>query len=337
MIKLYQDNGYFNARAVNALGLTFVYVIAARGTGKSFNVFDIPISAGEEFIYLRRSQPELDNALTDTLNPFNRYNLVKKRKIRGYKISKDISGFKDENQKICVNFALSTFVNVRGLDAGDKKTIIFDEIIPEAHKRRVIKDEATAFSQLYESLNRNRELDGEPPLRVWFLGNSDTLTAPMLSLHNLVPIIEMLYAKKREYYIDRERSLGVFLLQNSPISEAKRKTALYKSGIDKGYIDMAIDNKFAELDDRRTVRRENLKEYRALCTIDGLCFYAHKNCQRLYVTRARSGTLELFTTAADDVLRFKKKYDYIFGFFLQNNIFFDSIATKIKFMELYDI
>ena len=71
--------------------------------------------------------------------------------------------------------ALSTFGNLRGVDFSDVDMIFFDEFVPQKNARP-IKAEAEAFFNLYETVNRNRELDGRPPVRVLMLSNEAAST-----------------------------------------------------------------------------------------------------------------------------------------------------------------
>ena len=90
--------------------------------------------------------------------------------------------------------ALSTFSNLRGFDGSNIKILLYDEFIPERHER-LIKNEADAFFNVYETINRNRELQGGPPLIALCLSNSNSLASPIFTALNLVKTLERMHNK----------------------------------------------------------------------------------------------------------------------------------------------
>lgn len=147
---LYLHSGYVDIPWVLSGRLPFVIMVGGRGTGKTFGVLEYyrqyALDTGKRFIYLRRRPDETKTTGIPELSPFKKldeyhgYNTLTK------KMGKDCYGFIDEEtqQLIGYSMALSTFADVRGIDASDVQAIIFDEFIPERH-RRPIKDEAAAF------------------------------------------------------------------------------------------------------------------------------------------------------------------------------------------------
>ena len=94
--------------------------------------------------------------------------------------------------------ALSTISNVRGFDATDRDVLIYDEFIPERHERP-IKDEATAFFNAIETIQRNRELEGKDPLTVLCLANANELANPLFIELKLVKRAMALIRKGIEF------------------------------------------------------------------------------------------------------------------------------------------
>ena len=113
--------------------------------------------------------------------------------------------------------ALSTISNMRGFDASDVEMLIYDEFIPEKHER-TLKHEATAFLNAYETINRNREMQGKKPLQVLALANAMDLANPIFLELGIVNNIERMLDKGRSnIYLDRDRGLLVAICSNSPI------------------------------------------------------------------------------------------------------------------------
>ena len=59
-----------------------------------------------------------------------------------------------DGEEVCAIGALSTFSTLRGMDLERFKVLYYDEFIPELHVR-AMKAEGMAFSQTYETINRN--------------------------------------------------------------------------------------------------------------------------------------------------------------------------------------
>ena len=175
----YLENGYLNMpRMIEQDHSPFIVVMNGRGTGKTFGALEYVIEHNVKFILMRRTQTQVELLRTDELSPFKAVNRIKGWDIKVNPINKYVSGVyreQDEAEELCgYILALSTFSNLRGFDASDVKLVIYDEFIPEPHDRP-IKQEGNAFLNCYESINRNRELDGQPPLKVLLLSNTNTL------------------------------------------------------------------------------------------------------------------------------------------------------------------
>ena len=73
-MRLYQPNGYLDMAAIRHAGYPFTIVINGRGTGKTFNgLYDL-LSSGTKFIYLRRTQTQIDQIRVPGLDPFSDIN-----------------------------------------------------------------------------------------------------------------------------------------------------------------------------------------------------------------------------------------------------------------------
>ena len=116
--------------------------------------------------------------------------------------------------------ALSTFSNMRGFDGSKIQTAIVDEFIPEVHERP-IKNEFECAMNIYETINRNRELTGNDPLQMLFLANSNRLNSPIMAGLGLVKVLERMESTGQTEYIKQDRGIAIFLLTRSEISKAK--------------------------------------------------------------------------------------------------------------------
>ena len=240
----------------------------------------------------------------------------------------------DGEQLLGYTCALSTISNMRGFDASDCKLLIYDEFIPERHERP-IKAEGSCFLNAYESINRNRELRGDPPLQVLGLANAFNIANPIFMELGLVGRCEKMKNNDQEFFMDPERGILLVLLQRSRISKAKADTALYRlsSG---SYKDMALSNDFI-YNNSDSIKAQALKEYKLLCTVGEISIYRHKFKREYYVSEHRTGTAPLYKSDEVGIMRYRRKYGLILApAYINNRVIFENILTKSLF-ELYTI
>ena len=94
----------------------------------------------KKFIYLRRTQAQIDTIKLKELNPFKAVNDVCGTDIVSGSLGKYMGGFWHSNEKgeatgdpVGLAVALSTVSNIRGMSAEDYDIVILDEFIPELH------------------------------------------------------------------------------------------------------------------------------------------------------------------------------------------------------------
>lgn len=168
------------------------FIIGGRGIGKTYSTIDYILKQEEPFLYLRNTDVQMSESATDFGNPFKRWCLDHGRDVRiraegkHYRI---IDFGADERPTIGYAAALSTFGNLRGVDLSDVRTVMFDEFV---ERRTLSFPQFETFANLYETVNRNRELLGERPLQVFLLSNSQALNNPILAGYGVIPIIEQM-------------------------------------------------------------------------------------------------------------------------------------------------
>lgn len=321
---MYLDSGYINIQWIVSRETTFNILIGARGIGKTYGALDYCLSNKIKFMYLRRTQTQADIAgspiycpvksITDAIYPDrsgkNLYQLT-------------------DNDKNTYGYiaALSTFSNLRGFDSSEIDWIIFDEFIPEAAER-TMKNEGETFLNLYETVNRNRELKGKPPVFVLLMANSNQIASSILLQLQLVrPIAKMIKAAQ-SYWYDKERSVSVIYPIDSPISQRKAGTALYKLAGNGAFSDMALSNVFADLDDPM-IKSRPLNEYKPICAIGEICIYRHKSRNEYYVTSHFSGKPQVFSLSQSDLARFRKQYLWLQLAILQNQVYYEDKVVQL--------
>lgn len=343
-MNIYLDSGYVDIRGIMQLGLPFNFIVGGRGTGKTYGVLEAMEEDKRKFIYMRRTQTQADLVSTPEFNPYKKLNIDKGWNIGCAKLNKMASAFyemkningklKPEGEPKAILLALSTIANMRGFDASDCEVFIYDEFIPESHERP-IKEEGKAFKNAYETINRNRELEGKKPVQCLCLSNSNTMTNALFLELGLVKKTEEMRRRGQEYSIMKERGIGLFVLRDSEISQKKSDTALYKLGGSDEFNRMALGNEFVT-DEIGRIKSRNLLEYKAVVTVGEITIYKHKSKTDLYVSTHLSGMCPQFGSGEIDRSRFKKKYFWIWSYYMKDKIEFEEYLCEILFNKYFE-
>jgi len=331
-MKIFNKKGYCNIPGILSLGAPFNFVVGARGTGKTYTSLLYAIEHKVEFIFMRRTQAQVDIIGRKEFSPFKKLEHDLGIEIECKKISQYTTGFYMNDELIGIAVALSTFSNLRGFSSM-AELLIYDEFIPERHERP-IKDEGAAFLNCIETINRNRELEGNKPITVLCLANSNDIGNPLFMELDLINIAEKLKRSDKLYYWNHERGLVLVDLKDSPISEKKKETALYKLVKDSQFKKMAIENEFID-DTIAIIQSKSLKEYTPLVTIADVTIYEHKSEKLFYVSEHYSGTPERFSTASADITQFRRKYYYLWSYYLGKKIIFENKLCSVVFEKLW--
>lgn len=338
-MRLYDKNGYINQEEILETPDVFIFEIGPRGTGKSYGILKYILEQDFKFILLRRSQTEMNTIKNNITNPFKSVlHEFPETIIQCDSIAENIGVFQrmdgeEEPRNIGYLAALSTFKNVRGMDFSDVDIIFYDEFIPEKHARP-IKEEYDVFLNMYETINRNRELQGQKPVKLVCAANSNDIANPIFIGLEIVERIGRMMNRKIESWSDPVRALSVYMFMKSPISEQKAETALYQLTAGSGFQDMALRNMF-DLDESAISSRE-LKEYKPLARIGELVLYQHKSRDEYYIRCGKSGTVpDVYSTSDIDAKRFIKKYGYIFIAYLRDMVRFETSTARILFERYF--
>lgn len=311
-------------------------VIGGRGIGKSYSALSFALEQSQPFIYLRNTAVQMEESCTQFGNPFKRINKDFGRGVYMAAEKRHYIIYEDDEEKgrklLGYGAALSTFANLRGVDLSDVTLVIFDEFI---ERRRLSFNQFQAFVGFYETVNRNRELQGEEPLKVILLSNSQTLDNDILSGYGLVQRIVDMKKSGTKTYMTSDLYLE---LPDSDISEAKANTANYRLIAGSAAAREALSNEFA-YDNFGNIEKKNLNEYRPLCRIDTGAGYAnfwkHKSRSEIYVCGTCHSSMKEY--AADQSLLF----DYEYGIYFRQLqarklVYFDSFQTKQMVDKLFN-
>lgn len=346
---MYDSNGYLDFNYIVNHSLTYTFIVGGRGIGKTFGALKYVLENDIKFIFLRRTQTQIDMIKNEDMNPFralqsvlgdNYATAIKKlnKNITAvYRAEKDSDGiYQPCGKPLGYLMALSTIANIRGFDASDVDCLIYDEFIGEKHESK-IQHEGTAFLNAIETIARNRELSGRQPLKVIGLSNSNMLANPLFIELQIVTECERMLNKSQTIRSLPLRDLTLILLNTTPISEKKAQTSLYKlAGRDSSFSKMALDNEFTA-EEMADIKSLSLREYRPIVTVGELNIYRHKSRNDYYITGHSSGSPSAYDSSPMELKRFRHDFYYLWLAYLRRAVMFESYIYKVLFEKYYDI
>lgn len=329
-MKLYDNNGWMNAKTIIESKHNFIFITGARGIGKTYSTLLYLIQNKKRFIYLRRTQDESDLQANENTSSITKVMHACGLNFKFGKLSKKVGVITVDDTPIIYTCALSTFASIRGVNFDGVDYAVFDEFISEPHVRN-FKAEGLALMNFYESVNRNRELENKKPLKLICLSNSLNLANDTFMEFDLISDAERLTTTHVEEY--SRGDILLLILQNSPISKLKEKTTLYNNASEE-YSRMAIKNEFI-LNDFSYIKKQNLKEFNVVLCVGDLTLYSHKSRNEYYVTFTKSNTKRKYTNSINDLERFKRAEYKYYVKYLDGMIRFDSYKAVVLFEKYY--
>lgn len=341
-MNIYLENGYLNIKKIFDIDVPFIFILGARGIGKTYGVIKTAIENKKIFMLMRRTQTQCDLISKEQFSPLKSPLSDMGKDFKSVPIAKQCcaiylkDGDEVENVPFAYTASLSTFANLRGFDGSDVDLLFYDEFIPEKHER-ILKSEGEAFLNCYETVNRNRELKGSKPLKCICCSNSNSVDNPIFLELGIVTTVMRMKERGNMMYINKERGICVINCENSPISKQKEETALYKLAMkDSQFTKMAIGNEFASDRPSRIVSKP-IKEYKIIVKVGELSIYKHKSRSEYYVTTHTSGCPKDVYSATDtDLLRFRRKYAYLWIAYIKNLTIFEEYINEILFNKYFN-
>lgn len=327
----FDKNGYLDIKRLLDTTFPFIFVVGGRGTGKTYGALKCAREQavnGHKFMLMRRTQTQVDMIAKPDFSPFKSLDDDSGDVTTVERVSKQAYAFYDglTQKQLGYCVALSTFSNLRGFDASDVDLIIFDEFIPERHEKP-IKNEAQAFFNAVETVNRNRELKGDRPVQCILLANANDMGNPLFIELGLVKRATMMWEKSVSEYRDLKRGLMLVVVRESPISSAKRETALYRLTAGSDFERMALDNDFCE--QITNIRAVPLKELTPCVTVGEMTVYRHKSAGYYYLSTHQSGSPESYTTSPQDLKRFKVHCSWLWMAYMRKEVYFEEYLCEL--------
>lgn len=325
---IFLPSGYVNMAGIIELKYPFTFVTGARRTGKTYGGLMYNLQHGIRFIYLRRTQKEINACKSADLSPFTDID----KNIQTKSLAQDVIGFYNQNDElIAPGLALTTLHNVRGISGAAYSQIFYDEFIPEKIARP-IKGEFEAWGNTYETLNSNRELIGQEPMQFINVANSNAAANPIFMGLGLVTVLEKIKRDSRIFWTDEAHGILIVNVEGSPISQKKKKTALGKLMEGTDFARMAYENEYA-FDDFTNIESRSLKEYKPLVTVGEITIYRHKSRREFYVTPHASGSPKIYGSNEREIEAFARDYYKLRDAYLDGVVWFENFLAKVLFIK----
>lgn len=330
----------------------FQIFIGGRGTGKTFSALSGAVegSCAGKSIYMRRTldawELSLDTKSSEGANPYKSVNREHGSNLGYERINKKLAGLyaretdEDGNMRhvgapLGYSTALGAVARIRGLDFSEVSDIIYDEFCKEKHEPNM-SGEFDALMNAYETINRNREFDGEPPVRLWLLSNSSDIYNPIFVGLGIVNICERMCRIKKQHYYDKKRGLAIHILESSPdFVRKKKETALYRLTAGTRFADSALNNEFA-YNDFSLIQSKSLKGYAPICSLSHKAYiYRKKGSNELYVTYANAQCPNFDIEHTQELKSFYSKYGFkLSTLFMKSAISFESYELKAIVLDI---
>ena len=311
-------NIYYDYTKLMSYNASLNIIIGERGVGKSYGIKKIAIKkflkTGKQFIYLRRYNSELEEALKDN----NFFKDIRKDPDFKNVNFKTIGNELYVNDKVCgYGVALSTATMLKSIPFPLIDLIIYDEFLIEEDTHHYLKNEPRKLFDFIETVFRLRTV------KVYMLGNNISVVNPYFEYLNIyVP-----YNSTMKLFNDG--TILVNYIKNLKYREEKEKSSLGKLIKNTEYASYNINNK-ALLDNRTFISKKD-KNSKIFCNliIDnvkyGVWIYGNKMyISTKYNVHSRLNfTLDKISHNTDNILISK------------NNVFFKNITKHYEIGLLY--
>ncbi len=308
------------------------FFIGGRGIGKTFSAFSY-IYPKQPFMYARNTEVQLDECCSEFGNPFKKWNKVMGHTLHMKKEKKHaliLEGYDEDEHMVGYGAALSLVGNYRGMDFSDVKIGVLDEFI---ESKPLNFNQGKFYDNFYETVNRNRELEGEDKFICIMLSNAQALNNSILVRKDLVNPIENMINQKQECW---SRGDSFVCLPESEVSQLKAETEFYKDMKGSKTYAEAIENKFAN-DSFYAIHKRPLREYIGVCRIDEIYIYKHKSNGKYYACNIQCLNIPEFSSK-DNFSLFYRAYGHMFDLMAScGDLECSDFTTKSRLYEILRI
>lgn len=347
--KRYTKDGWVDMARIFDNGVPWNILIGGRQIGKTYGAFWELMHRDIFFLFLRRTEDELISIQDPELDPMRPVNedIAKQNPSwlpwKMHRLNKHVWGIFPSVQEddgkwaiagdmVGLAAAVKTFTKVRGFSARQVVLILYDEFIPEPHVPRFRK-EGSAFFNLYASTNSNREVRGEPPVKVIALANSNTIANPLMMELGIVERADKLEQTGGHSF--RTRDLYYCNYNDSPMSAQQMDTVLYRLTEGTEFYRMAINSSFSG-DERGNIESRDLRQYKPVVVAGEIEVYQHKTRPELYVSMHKSGACPKYPAGEISFQRVRRRYNLLDPY-MAGRVYFETYTCELYFRQVLGI
>lgn len=341
-MRLFDKDGWPNFSTedgIRSVHANIIMMWGGRGTGKTFTALKTMCDERRHYLYLRRTPGQVDTIAADAdMWPFSPLNAAyhwdyQPRKVKGAKSMWKVVSGPDDEEPLGTISSVVNLGRTRGFSAPDTDYILLDEYQKD-DLDFYRKGEGVGLANIYETVNRNRELLGRPPCTLIMMSNAVGMANPYFMQWDVIDIVDRMIATRRRWLLLPDRGILLIDLADSPIAAAKKDTALYKSLAGTDFYRSALENNYAA-EERSTTGSKPLTQYRPIVTVGRLTIYQAKGAREYYVTEHKSGTPPQYGTGHYDLQRFRARYRPMYTAYMDRKITFEKYSDEIYFRELW--
>ena len=263
---LNQDNMYWDIDRTATHNCLFNFIVGNRGGGKSYGgkgwVLKKFIKHGEQFVYVRRHEDELNRTIDKFFGDIARefpdyeYNRIGDE-LYFRKTVADGEDRKWTKDDVCgYGIQLSTANKQKSIPFPKVTTILVDEfLLEESRNQQYLQNEVGKFMELYETIARPGT--DHPDVTVWFLGNAISITNPYFVEFNL-KLPNRMDKNGKRIWKHPNGDILVEFVKNENFVKAKENSRFGKMIDGTKYAAYSIHNEFL-LDDDTFVEKRSKK------------------------------------------------------------------------------
>ena len=338
---MYTPAGWANTELFFNDPSPIVIAFGGRGIGKTYGVLKYLLEHNISYVYMRRSQKNIEMLELDSMNPYAPLNQDLGTNIALYKNGKYFWGFYESTETksgkkaptgnmIAPAVSLSTFC--RGIDGTKYDVLVYDEFIPQKIDKKV-RGEGDAFLNAVESLQRNRTLQGKRELKCILLSNTNALDNDILRAFGAIDKVDKMVRKGKTFARFND-ALSIYLFKDSPVSAAKEELAIYKMAQDEDFLGMALGNDFSA-SSYEHVESKPIEQYRPLVSIGNITVYMHKSEDLFYIVPGVKAELR-YTTLKNDYAAFQRDFVFLKIAIYDRSVYYANAAVKVEFERIWE-
>ena len=275
----YQDGYYHIRKDIEDYPEAFMHVVwSRRGPGKTYGFFRMATDDEAFFIYVKRTNDDVNLICTGAdnpdlkadLDPYVPLNRDFGWNIKPKMIKQGIAAFYEMSEEgkpigapLGMIVSLSRIKSVKGMDLSKAVYICFDEFIPQSTEI-CRKKEGEAFADFIMTVLRDKVKRGQK-LTVILFANAEDISTPITNAFELVDdMAEMMFRKESHYY-NRDRMIHLHHItqQEIPLTSEELNSGMFRLMKGTAWAQKAFFGDFAN-NDFSNVKAMSIKNMQCL-------------------------------------------------------------------------